>query len=413
MSSSEDVDSPRRPATRRQTGLAATKRQAELLTTKNTVKAPVNKSMESVEVAVAKDVEVDPSEKQQPMKRKKAPPVNASPTAPGQVRFPAELPANISLMFRQYFVAKGNNIVPQDIYFMQVPWIFKLHDAKNKKDATDAGYFYGASGQAVHVRPFSLPWMLNEPSGRNSQRLLVAYDHPFPEPAVLCRIKKHSSEFRIWRGADDDPYEQAVVVKKPLVQTAGKKINYPAPVPTSVLPASAFPITPSPTPQTNLPVLPATAAANVIGKRKRNYIEYPDIEEDGNAYADGEIYHNNPTPADSSFSGNVSSRTSSPEADDLARNIIFRFHGIIDLERSRTLLQCRTYIKFLTHAIAAGVLSESTQIILLNCVVRGRNGGVKRMSIVDDEDFGNMVGDIMDDRGWYVAGEKYYVDVSR
>jgi hypothetical protein len=152
--------------------------------------------------------------------------INNPNTPAGQVSMPAELTKNVVDILRQFLISQGHNIVPTDIYYMQVPWVFKCHDAKSKKDATDAEYVHIETGQKVNVRAFGLSWMLHQQGGKNSQRLLVASGGPLVEPVILARARKGAVDYRIWRGADDNPYEQPTIVKRPVTtKNATKNVS--------------------------------------------------------------------------------------------------------------------------------------------------------------------------------------------
>jgi hypothetical protein len=169
-------------------------------------------------MARVESVARSPTAKSTPRKRKKPSEAINDPNTPaGVVSMPAELPKNAVDVLRQFLIDQGHNIVPSDIYFMQTPWTHKFHDAKVKKDATDAEYIHTETGQTVNVRAFRLPWMLGQQGGKNSQRLLVASGGPLPEAAILIRVRKGSSDFRIWRGVNDNPYEQPAIVKRAVV----------------------------------------------------------------------------------------------------------------------------------------------------------------------------------------------------
>lgn len=401
------------------TGLPASKPTPK---SRGTLSAPVTRSKtpartdEVVEIDDNDDTWEPQANASKPKpKPKRASLANQSPKVPGQVRFPAELSANLAEMFREFFRANDDNTVPVDIYYMQVPWIFRMHNAKNKQDATVAAYYHGATGHEVMVRAFSLPWMLDLPGGRNSQRLLVASGPPFTEPVILARIKKGSSEFRIWRGVNDDPYEQAVVVKKMAITapTSGSMVGYAIPNTNA-----AAGDTQGPLPPFRLQALSALppAAALITRKRKRDYAPvspYPDVPNDEEDYIGEASYGNALVPADRQLARYTAPPVLSPTAADIAHDIVFRFHGIHKQERVRSLYQSGSFTKLVTNAIVGGVIVENDAIQILNCEWCISNGQPKGKLIADEEDFDELMTDITEDRGWNLVNAKCFVDVMR
>lgn len=406
MSDVEESNAPKGPGRRSQASKLATKGRGTPSTGPGRSKTPA-RTEQVVEIDDDDIFEEPEANNSKPKpKRKRATPANTttkSPEAPGQVRFPAELPGNLADLFRQYFIANNSNTVPIDIYYMQVPWVHRMHNAKNKKDATVAAYYHGPTGQEVEVRGFSLSWMLDVPGGRNSQRLLVASGQPFAEPVILARIIKGSSEFRIWRGVDDNPYEQAVVVKKARV------INHT--VPSTNTPP---PETPTPMPPPKLPALPAPAPTH--GKRKRDSTptsQYPDFQDEDEDYTGDVAYENALVPANRQLARYTVPPILSPVADNISRNIVFRFLGSHRQERIRNLYQCATFAKLFTNAIVAGVLVENDPIQILNCEWCVSNGAHSIKMVADDQDFDDLMTEITDDRGWDLADAQCVIDVTR
>ena len=100
--------------------------------------------------------------------------------------------------------------VPIDAYYMQTPF------GCNDKNSSHAGYYIAATGKRIHVDAFKLPWMDGQPGGSGGNLLVTEAPELQNEPVVLVRIKRNKTEFRIFGYSQDDPYDQAVVIKKPL-----------------------------------------------------------------------------------------------------------------------------------------------------------------------------------------------------
>lgn len=346
-------------------------------------------------------VEQEPATTKPKPKRKRPSPkplVNPAPSKPGEVQFPAGLPHNLTNMFREWMRAQNTNVVPFDIYYMQVPWVFKCHDAPTKKNATDAAYYHAISNQELSVQMFSLPWMLYEPSGRNSQRLLVASGGPLPEPSVLCRIKRGSSEFRIWRGVYDNPFEQPTVVKKP--RLPGEQPIANEPYGTAV---------------TSSIVSPAILAP---GKRKRtvtpnsDYLELVDGQ-DENEYADEEVYGNMIMPTVQDSLRSTSTESDPRILENKAQDIIFRFQGQQIRQRVRNLVQTSNFHMLITQAIAGGVLVANDPVRVLKCDWSVVDSGAGEKLVVDEQDFEELLWEIAGDPGWMFPDAVCCIDVTR
>lgn len=317
---------------------------------------------------------------------------------PGQVTFPAALPVNVVSTLREWMIANKTNIVPIDIYFMQSPWIEKLHDAPRKEAATDAAYYHALSGRNVEVKDFSLPSMLTEQGGKNSQRLLVVSSDIFPEPAILARIKKGVNEFRIWRGVNDDPYEQAVVVKQ-----AKKEGDSPRGQTRSVISRPT---------QTLLSGL----TISIIGKRKRDApadAAYPELIDEEEEYAEEEVYGNSLVPSRRHSVAIGPLVTRARTLGDVAHDIAFRFRPATGRERVRKLLQCNTFIKFFTNAVAGQVIAENDPIQVLQCTWCVTNSVSASIMVVDEQDFEELLALIVADEAWVDANAKCFIDVTR
>lgn len=334
-----------------------------------------------------------PKKKSAAAKRRASAPVDTNVDntgVPGQIQFPAGLPTNIVNLLRQYFLANNSNIVPRDIYYLQVPWVFKNHDAKLKKDATDAGYvsisqiiahcliltqpqFHAITNEQVEIRAFSLPWMNTQPGGTNSQRLLVAMNDPLPDPVVLCRAKRNSSEYRIWRGINDDPLEQAIIVKRPLIHPDNKlsvAIN------NNVF-ASA----------NALPIATSSTTRNLRKRPRSPTTISKESESDKPIIFDAATF-----PA-------ALTATATTESE-VAKHVIFRFRG--PNYRTRTLAACNSFVLLFTNATAAGIIVPVERYPVLKCVMNGRRVRI----VADEQDWQEMVADVVKDEVWKGKGEE-------
>lgn len=96
-------------------------------------------------------------------------------------------------------------------------------------DGRAAVYQGWLTGEHVEVRGYTLPSMKQL---KSSEKMLVAAERMFPEPVVLARIKPHSNDFRIWRGAADEGTGQPVITRH--IAKHGKKADHkrkPSPAP--------------------------------------------------------------------------------------------------------------------------------------------------------------------------------------
>ncbi|KPI38011.1 uncharacterized protein AB675_3057 [Cyphellophora attinorum] len=390
----------------------------------------------------------------QPTKRVKKPArkENASEAGdPGKVQFPAGIPASVTKMLRDYFVKKQSNVVPIDIYYMQIPF------GMNDKHKSKAAYFIAATNELCAVSAYHLPWMKNQPGG-SSGHLLIA-EHPSFGPGgnVLIRVKKNSNEFRIWRGVNDNPFDQALVVKKAVDDTfehngrytgRGKSPKTPStgaasqrkprnqpPVPQYTTPTpirfvdggyedtgigqggspvpGSSPAYPSPTVggvfRQRLPVqqygLPQGSPQASVNKRKRNAVE----DDDGSDVDyDGDNKYSSGRPLSSPIRGTQSAE---PQRSNVGQSIHFHFDGPIP--RMRTLATCDDIHKFFTQCTASELITSLDLYPNVTATLTGLFEGPEKYVIADQIDFDELVQAILADGRWNVEGAMCVVRVTK
>jgi hypothetical protein len=354
-------------------------------------------------------------------------------------------------MLRDYFKQKKSNVVPIDIYYMQIPF------GMNDKQKSKAAYFNAATNELCTVSAYHLPWMKNQPGG-SSGHLLIA-EHPSLGPGgnVLIRAKKNSNEFRIWRGVNDNPFDQALVVKKAVDDTfehngrytgrgrtpktpstggaSQRKTRNQPPVPQYTTPTpirfvdggyedagtgqggspmpGSSPAYPSPTPggvfRQRLPVqqyeLAEGSPQTSVNKRKRDAIEERngfDVDYDGdNEYSSGR-------PLSSPVRGTRSVET---QRYDAGQFIHFHFDG--PNPRMRTLATCNDVEKFFTHCAASGLITSMDRYPNVTASLTGCFDGLENHVIADQIDFDGMIQTILVDGRWSGYGAECRVRVTR
>jgi hypothetical protein len=334
------------------------------------------------------------------------------------VQFPSDFPSTLTPLFLDFFRAQKSNIVPRAIYFMQVPWIFKLHNGRRKADCTDANYFVrdpttgliDENTPVAEMRVMTLPWMHRQHGGKNAQRCIMVRDGRLEKGrwVVLARCRGWRNDFRVWRGVKDDEFEQASVLKKGVV--AGDAVAG----------------------GTSKPVWKGRAGSRwelasyrrlqlkSAKERPREIVELDDS--DGNdagmspALPSTEVgYEGLPVPPNLGEAAQTPSlAVSQPESStedseddgiiDLSQQVVFHFNG--PSFRTRTLFSCGNFHSFFGNASAAGLITAYERYPVLKCVVVGSHGAVGQPWIIADEvDFTGLVRTVMSANGIARAGD--------
>lgn len=206
--------------------------------------------------------------------------------------------------------------------------------------------------------------MAKEVRGKASERLLVAHGGPLVEPIVLARTKRYSNEFRAWQGVHDDSTAPAVVIRKvlPVIEDDDTKIKL------------------SPDRSVIVPVYGQGVLPRAL----------------------------NPGPEV------VGGPWTAVEAAVLEKTTRTMFHfRSADGLRVRTAAQCPNIISLVTNAIAGGVITAHDRFPVLDCVITLTTTVQRRQIIADEQDFGDLVGLIMNHRSWKGPGDYCIIDVNR
>ncbi|KPI43327.1 uncharacterized protein AB675_6962 [Cyphellophora attinorum] len=334
---------------------------------------------------------------------------------PGRVQFPADFPGTLTPLFLDFFRAQNSNIVPRAIYFMQVPWIFKLHNGRRKADCTDANYFVrdpttgliDEERPVAEMRVMTLPWMHKQHGGKNAQRCIMVRDGRLEKGkwVVLARCRGWRNDFRVWRGAKDDEFEQASVVKKGVVAGEAVKGSGSRTVRKGKA-GSRWELA-------SYRKLQLKSAK----ERAREVVELDDS--DGGGDATEQVPYLSPALPSTEIAQDDLPRAPKwdesaplpsvavhePEAYaedsddddgiiDLSQQVVFHFNG--PSFRTRTLFSCGNFHSFFGNASAAGLITAYERYPVLKCVVAGSDGAIGQPWIVADEvDFTELVRTVM------------------
>jgi hypothetical protein len=250
---------------------------------------------------------------------------------------------------------------------------------------------------------------------KGSERLLIASGRPLAHAIVLARVKPYSHEFRAWGGIHDNPYQQAVVLRR-LVAPDAKLSDLAQDVDRSISGSPPIPETPN-TAGTGTPIEANAGFPAMAG------FPTPTRAPPGRGTAVpqspvGEMGSQQPTntnivlPRPAQMQLNFAAL--GPEAVARAEHTIVRFSSSTgQIMRMRSLLHCCNPQALFVNAMAAGVISRHDPLLIADCRVTLTDKSVRRCVIVDEQDFVDMSMVVLNENAWHGDNECCFIDVAK